>query len=182
MTFSFGKKSNAVLDRAIHPDLAKVARLAITLSDVDFGIPDSGGSRTAAEQNEIYQIGRTKPGRKVTDKDGYRSASNHQVKADGYGYALDAVPWVAGKGKDGAAAYFWDDTLALHYPVAVAFSRASKELGVPIVWGGNWYERMSEYDSTIEAMKAAIQRYKDKHPGRDFFDAPHFQLADRPKQ
>ncbi len=34
--------------------------------------------RTAKEQNDLYQIGRTKKGNKVTNCDGYRNVSPHQ--------------------------------------------------------------------------------------------------------
>jgi len=35
--------------------------------------------RTAEEQNERYQLGRTRPGKIVTNTDGYRRKSKHQV-------------------------------------------------------------------------------------------------------
>lgn len=34
--------------------------------------------RTAEQQNALYQKGRTKPGKIVTNKDGYKKRSNHQ--------------------------------------------------------------------------------------------------------
>lgn len=43
------------------------------------------GVRTDAEQNELYKLGRS-------SKDGYENKSSHQLKDDGYGYALDILP------------------------------------------------------------------------------------------
>lgn len=174
MTYSLGKTSLANL-ALVDPAMGGVVKLAITLTTQDFGV--YSGARTAAEQNALYQIGRTKPGKRVTDKDGYKSKSNHQTKTDGYGDSVDLVPWVDGKGAKGAAGWFWDDTWAIHYAIAVAMSQAARQLKVKIKWGGNWYETMDQYPATIEGVKAAVERYKKAHEGADFLDAPHFELA-----
>jgi len=162
MTYSLGTKSRQNLAR-VRPRLVRVVELAIVLTMQDFCVLDSGGARTAEEQNALFKKG-------VTQKDGYKKLSNHQVKADGYGDAVDLVPWVDGKP-------MYDDTWARHYPVAVAMSLASRQLHTPIIWGGNWYESMDLYPATLEGVKEAVERYKIKHPGPDFIDAPHFQLA-----
>ncbi len=47
------------------------------------------GVRSADEQVELYEQGRIKPGKIVTNCDGVRKKSNHQPHADGLGYALD---------------------------------------------------------------------------------------------
>jgi len=167
VTYSLGKRSNAELAR-VHPNLAQVVRRAITLTTQDFCVLD--GARSAEEQNALYQIGRKMPGKVVTQKDGYKNKSNHQITADGTGHGVDLVPWVDGKP-------VWDDTWALHYQVAVAMSQAARDLGVRIKWGGNWYEAMDRYPATIEAMKAAVERYKRDHLGPDHIDAPHFELV-----
>lgn len=49
------------------------------------------GVRTDAEQQKLYAQGRTAPGLLVTYKDGLRHRSNHQVHADGLGYAVDCA-------------------------------------------------------------------------------------------
>ena len=73
----------------IYPDLVKVIKEAIANSPYDFIITQ--GLRTAKYQNELYQQGRTVRGLKVTNADGYIKKSNHQIKVDGYGYAIDFV-------------------------------------------------------------------------------------------
>ena len=56
---------------------------------VPYDIILTHGVRTAVEQNKLYQQGRTTPGIKVTPLDGYKGISNHQIKEDGLGYAVD---------------------------------------------------------------------------------------------
>lgn len=48
--------------------------------------------RDAEYQNSLYQIGRTKPGKKLTNCDGYKIKSKHQS-----GNAWDAVPLIDGQ-------------------------------------------------------------------------------------
>ena len=55
--------------------------------------------RDAEYQNSLYQIGRSKPGKKVTNCDGYKVQSNHQS-----GLAWDAVP------VDAKGAILWNDS------------------------------------------------------------------------
>lgn len=160
MAFKLGEASVARLAR-VHPDLAHVVFRAIRLTTQDFGV--TTGARTAAEQHALFLKG-------ASQKDGYKNRSNHQVDVDGLGDAVDLTPWVTGKGYDFQS---WD----LAYPVAVAMSQAARELQTRIRWGGNWYEAMDQYPATIEGVKAAVERYKLKHPGPDFLDGPHFELA-----
>lgn len=49
------------------------------------------GVRTLQEQQKLYAQGRTAPGKIVTKCDGVKKPSNHQLKADGYGWAVDVV-------------------------------------------------------------------------------------------
>lgn len=160
MTFTLGTTSRVNLAR-VHPALDMVVRRAITITDQDFCVHD--GARTAEEQNALFRKG-------ASQKDGYKSKSNHQITPDGYGHAVDLVPWVGGKP-------VWDDTWERHYRVASAMSKAAKASGVKIRWGGNWHETMDQYGDSLDAIRAAVVRYKNLHPGPDFIDAPHFELA-----
>ena len=159
--FFLGSKSIANASK-VDARLMIVVKKAISISTMDFGIPETGGARTAAEQNVLYK-------KKVTTKDGYKKISNHQVHENGFGSAVDLVPWIDGK--------FEHEDWENFFPIASAMSKASKILKIDILWGGNWYEKMSQYDSEVEDMRAALERYKIKHPGPDFIDGPHFQLA-----
>ncbi len=115
----------------VHPKLQTLIKLGITDSPHDFMIVQ--GLRTAAYQNELYQQGRTKPGPKVTNCDGYNSKSNHQAKSDGYGHAIDFAiydPTLPEK-------IDWDNSKK-YREVADHLKKIAKENGINIVWGGDW--------------------------------------------
>lgn len=162
MSFSFGKKS-LTERKLLHPNFQRVIDRALELTQQDFSIHDGG--RTAKEQNDLFQKGRTLPGKKVTSKDGYKNLSNHQLQPDGYGYAADLVPYARGK-------LVWDWELI--YPIAVAMSCAANELGEKIRWGGNWYDPMFMYPATLQGVAESVVRYRKQHPGADFIDGPHY--------
>lgn len=169
MTYTLGTRSRTNL-AGVHPDLIRIIEGALKVSTVDFGVAGKA-VRTAAEQAALYAQGRTKPGPVVTSKDGYKNKSNHQPWADGLGHAVDLTPWVGGK-------FIITEDAWNHYPaIASAMSVSAKAIGLDgkLVWGCQWYERMSQYGSTIADMKAATERYKAAHPGPDFLDGPHFE-------
>ena len=120
----------------VHPDIVKVIKEAITNSPYDFMITQ--GLRTAKYQNELYQQGRTKRGLKVTNADGYTKKSNHQMKIDGFGYAIDFVVMDKTK-KDG---FDWD-TESKYEAVAKHILDTGHKLGIALEWGGNW--RFKDY-------------------------------------
>lgn len=114
--FGLSKKSKDHM-RGVDPRLIEVAEMAITITKVDFGIPDTGGARTAPEQNVLFKAGSSKC-------DGYRKESKHQK-----GMALDFFAYYQGKAS-------WDKlNLAM---VALAFMQAANNLGYKLKWGGLW--------------------------------------------
>lgn len=135
---ALGKASLAKLE-GVHPDLVKVIKEAIKESPVDFSIVY--GVRSTEEQKRLYALGRTvvnpdgksakKPlGNIVTQKNGTTNKSNHQVKADGKGHAIDFVPYINGK-------IDWDATNSFKI-IAAHVMATAKCLGVKLTWGGNW--------------------------------------------
>jgi peptidoglycan L-alanyl-D-glutamate endopeptidase CwlK len=74
--------------------------------------------RSPAEQNQLYQIGRTKPGKIVTQLDGYRYRSKHNTG--------EAVDCAFKKGINGVA---WDGPWNL-YGQSVHMKL--------LTWGGAW--------------------------------------------
>ena len=112
----------------VNQNLVKVIKEAIATSPFDFMVTQ--GLRTAKYQNELYQQGRTKKGLKVTNADGYIKKSNHQMKTDGYGYAIDFVI-LDGKVLD------WD-TESKYEAVAKHILDTGHKLGINLEWGGNW--------------------------------------------
>jgi peptidoglycan L-alanyl-D-glutamate endopeptidase CwlK len=81
------------------------------------------GVRTVAQQQALYAQGRTKPGKVVTACDGVKHPSNHQPKADGYGYAVD----VAWRHADGTIS--WEGPWPTLGKLALAHG---------LIWGGSW--------------------------------------------
>ena len=134
--YSFSQTSLDKMKK-VHPKLVEVMKTAIENSPFDFRITD--GARTAEEQFALYQIGRSKPGRIVTNCDGKKAKSNHQIKADGYGHAVDIFP--CGVIEDGVYRKFTSEEgydekklkLIANHILAVAKSK-----NINIEWGGNW--------------------------------------------
>ena len=157
MTYVLGSRSLGNL-AGVEPRLVEVVKRAIQVTAQDFGVAGKA-TRTAEEQHALYLQG-------VTQKDGYKNKSNHQTHVDGFGYAVDLTPFINGQ--------FDVNNEAAQYPIAVAMSLASKQLAIPITWGGNWYEQLT--GDTVAAMRDNVRRYQLKHPGPDFIDLPHFQL------
>jgi peptidoglycan L-alanyl-D-glutamate endopeptidase CwlK len=117
MGYKFGSGSTSKF-KNVHPDLVKVARRAIELTEIDFRITQ--GERTVAEQRVLFAKGASK-----TMKSRHIPSTNRSRMAE----AVDVVALIAGKVR-------WDWPL---YPkIAAAFKQASKELGIPITWGGDW--------------------------------------------
>lgn len=124
-SFSQRSKNNLLF---IHPDLVKVMNEAIKNSPIDFIITD--GIRSTEEQRKLYNQGRTTPGKIVTNADGVNNKSNHQVKSDGYGYAVDLYPFYNGSAQ-------LNDAKSLKV-IADHIKSVAKNLGVTIQWGGDW--------------------------------------------
>lgn len=125
--------------KGVHPKLIDLMKKAISNSPYDFKIVQ--GLRTAEYQNELYQQGRTKPGKIVTKLDGYNRKSNHQAKADGYGHAVDIA--VCGHyDQNGNYVKCTTDAEMFDNKKLVEISRhvkaVAKEMGLDIVWGGDW--------------------------------------------
>ena len=119
MTFMLSNKSLAKLE-GVHPRLVAVIKRAIQLSTQDFAVVQ--GVRTQAEQNTLYEQGRTKPGNIVT----WTRNSKH-IPVNGFGMAVDLCPYPID----------WD-TPSKFVNIASAVAKAAQELGVKIKWGGHF--------------------------------------------
>ena len=108
--FKWSKRSLNEMD-GINKDLRKVTDLALKYSPYDFIITD--GKRTLAEQRKHVANGASKT-----------MKSRHLT-----GHAVDFVAIVNNK-------VTWNYTYMK--AISDAFKRAAKELGIPIVWGGDW--------------------------------------------
>lgn len=116
MTFHLSKSSLRNLD-GVHPEMVDVVKLAIQLTKVDFGIPSTGGYRTAEMQNKLFLD-------KKSNADGYEKKSRHQS-----GQAVDVYAYVDGKAS-------WEpEHLSM---IACAMLEAAIRLDVNMRWGGLW--------------------------------------------
>jgi|TARA_R110000782_G_scaffold54391_2_gene114989 peptidoglycan L-alanyl-D-glutamate endopeptidase CwlK len=97
--------------------LIDIADLAIKLTNIDFGIPSTGGLRTAEVQAKLFEDG-------VSKADGVNNKSYHQS-----GKALDVYAYIDGKAS-------WDHLHLTH--IAAAMLQASGQLGYELKWGGLW--------------------------------------------
>jgi peptidoglycan LD-endopeptidase CwlK len=122
MAYVLGKRSRERL-QGVHPDLVAVVERAIEVTKVDFTVLE--GVRSVARQRELFNKGASKT-----------MNSRHLT-----GHAVDLAPWPID----------WND-LGRFRTLAEAVKMASVELGVPVVWGGDW---------------------------RSFYDGPHFELDRR---
>lgn len=119
-----GKRSLQSLE-GVHPNLVKVIKEAIKDSPIDFTIIE--GVRTVKRQQELYAQGRTTKGSIVTYADGVKKKSNHQPKEDGYGYAIDFVPYPVD----------WNDHKKFKV-IADHIVSTGKKLGIKIDAGFYW--------------------------------------------
>ncbi|MGL6167458.1 MAG: M15 family metallopeptidase [Fusobacteriaceae bacterium] len=117
--------------KGIHPNLIMLVSYALAISEQDFFV--SEGVRSVSRQQELYAQGRTTSGAIVTNVDGVKKKSNHQVKSDGYGYAVDMY-YVGWTNKDKSDDHRWN-------VLYKAFEIASKNLGIAISIGGKWKMR-----------------------------------------
>lgn len=147
MAFRFGAKSDANLI-GVHKELVLVARHAISISEIDFGITQ--GLRTLAEQEKYVAAGASKT-----------MNSRHLT-----GHAVDVVAFIGRQAR-------WD--FELYYKIASAFRTAAQFHRIPIRWGACW-ERIDNNNSPLEDLVTSyVQRCKSS--GRKpLMDGPHFEL------
>lgn len=117
--FKFSKRSEENL-KGVHPDLVKVARRALEISEIDFTVIE--GVRTKARQQQLYKQGATKT-----------MNSRHLT-----GHAIDIVPYPVD----------WND-LEKFGKLAKAMFAAANELKIPIRWGGDWNRNGRSDDETF---------------------------------
>lgn len=154
MTFQYGEKSKAEL-AGVHPQLVVVAESAIARStSVDWAVHD--GLRTLEEQHAYLRAGVS-----------WTLNSKHLKQPDGFGHAVDLVPYVNGKLR-------WEWPLI--YPIARCMHAASIEHQLDLVWGGVWDRQLDELDAND--LEGAVEAYVARRRARGLkasIDGPHFE-------
>ncbi len=108
-TFKFSSRSEKNL-QGVNPDLVKVTRRALEISEVDFGITE--GLRSRYRQKQLVATGKSQT-----------MNSRHLT-----GHAVDVVAYIGSRVMGMAAVR----------KIAAAFRQASRELNIPVEWGGDW--------------------------------------------
>jgi peptidoglycan L-alanyl-D-glutamate endopeptidase CwlK len=154
VTFSFGERSRKELV-GVQPKLVASVEFAIGISPIDFAVHD--GLRTLEEQREYLRTGASKT-----------LNSKHLKQADGYGHAVDLVPYVNGKLR-------WE--LPLCIQIAGVVWQAATADRLELVWGGVWDRQLDELDPMNLEAEIEAYRARRRKKGRDaFIDGPHFEL------
>lgn len=133
--------------------MVKVVNRAIEITGQDFTVHD--GIRSVREQRNYVNRGVSQT-----------MNSKHLKQSDGYGHAVDLVPYINGKMR-----WEWEPI----YVIAEAMRQAADELGVNIRWGGCW----QVITGTSLPPKKLVRNYVNKRrkQGRKAFnDGPHYEL------
>lgn len=108
--YSFSQRSKERL-KGVHPDMVKVMEESIKESPLDFGITE--GVRTLERQKELFESGKS------------QTMNSRHLK----GFAVDIAVFIDGK-------ITWE--FPKYQIVADHIKKVAKDLGIPIVWGGDW--------------------------------------------
>lgn len=112
------------------------------------------GLRTLQEQNNLYALGRTLPGQKVTNAKGGQSVHN-------YGFAVDICLVIDGKTAPWDTVKDWDnDQIADWYECVKIFAKYGWD------WGGNWkkFKDLPHFDKRgYNDWKTLSKRQRDQN-------------------
>ena len=145
--FRLSRRSLSRLE-GVHPDLVKVVKRAIEVTEIDFGV--SEGLRTKARQRKLVAAGasRTMNSRHLT------------------GHAVDLVAYIGSR-----VSFEWP----FYYKIAYAMQQAAD--GTPMEWGGVWDRKLEDLGDMESEVAQYAARYRARNPGKEpLIDGPHFQL------
>lgn len=149
------KLSQRSLDRleGVDPRLQDVVMLAITKTEVDFGV--ICGMRTIEEQ------------RLLVEKGASQTLKSRHLE----GKAVDLMAYIGPRAS-------WE--ISVYDEVADSIAASAKELGVDgVVWGAAWtVPDIADFDGTMEHAMLSYVDTRRSQARRPFIDGPHFQLSD----
>jgi len=155
MAYSLGINSQKNLD-GVKPNLVEVVQRAIKITKVDFSVLD--GVRAIEEQLEFVRTGAS-----------HTMRSYHLLQDDGFGHAVDLVPYIAGKSR-------WE--MAPCCKIADAIRQAADELDVNVKWGGCWSILTGSTPWQTEIMVGQYISRKLLADKGFFLDGPHYELLE----
>ena len=172
MTFALGSRSIANM-KNLHPTMVKLAHAAIALSPIDWGFSEPL-CRTLEQQREKVRLGFSKT-----------LNSNHLIKADGYGHAVDCVPWINGHFTWGGSGDGWPividgDKIYPFATIADAWRKAAIIEGVALTWGGVWDRDLRDLPAGPSLVHHAMLDYQARRKAagkRAWVDGPHLELG-----
>ena len=151
--YQLGKTSKQRL-QGVDPRLVRCVQRAIQLTTQDFTVLE--GVRSIATQRDYVRRGVSQT-----------MASRHLRQPDGYGKAVDLVPWAGGMPR-------WEWPLI--YPIAEAMRQAAVELGVPIRWGGAWTSLNAIGPGGAKRAVDAYTAARKAQKKAAFLDGPHYEI------
>ncbi len=153
--FTLGRHSRRELNGVgVHPDLVRVVERAIGHTVQDFTVFD--GLRTEEEQRGYVRAGVSRT-----------MVSMHLVQPDGYGHAVDLVPYINGKLR-------WE--LEATYGIADAVREAADHFAVRVVWGGCW-EALNDIHGDLGPSVLGYTGRRLAAGFSPFVDAVHYELS-----
>lgn len=159
MSYKLGRKSLAEL-KGVEPRLVKVVKKAILYTRQDFSV--HSGVRTLDEQRELVRKGASTT-----------MNSMHLPQADGFGHAVDLVPYINGRLR-----WEWEPI----YHIAVAMHKAAKEEGLILRWGAVWdrgFNALMDNTPTGDEAEDEVAAYVKRRRAigkRAFIDGPHYEI------
>lgn len=151
--YQLGKTSRQRLV-GVDPRLVRCVERAIQLTKQDFTVLE--GVRSIETQRDYVRRGVSQT-----------MASRHLRQPDGYGKAVDLVPWAGGMPR-------WEWPLI--YPIAEAMRQAAVELGVPIRWGGAWTSLNAIGPGGAKRAVDAYTAARKAQKKAAFLDGPHYEI------
>lgn len=137
--------------KGVHPDLVKVVKRAIQITEMDFAVNE--GLRSIERQRQLVNKGASQT-----------MKSNHIT-----GHAVDLVPTPNG------GAMNWNDW-SNYYVMVEGMQKAAEELNVKVRWGGCW-ETINGKTGSPKSWVDAYGARKRAQGKKVFTDGPHFELA-----
>lgn len=157
--------------QTLHPLIRQDIISAVTLAETGFNdrmqIRIAQATRTFDEQNALYAIGRTSPGRKVTNAKGGQSIHNYGLAVDfvlmhdkDNNGTYEEISWDINKDFDEDKQKDWDEVVFVFE--TFGFS-----------WGGNW-RTFKDYPHIEKTFGYSWQELLVKYNNKEFIEGTYF--------